>query len=280
MTLEELNAAAAADFLAGLNGVFEHAPWVAQRAAIRRPFATIASLHEAMMQVLLEAPEEETRAFLNGHPELAGDRLAADLTAESREEQLALGMAGTCGAADLARRNAEYRARFDFPFIICVARHTPADVLRSLDERLRRGPDEELAAAMSEVGHITRRRLMQRVEGPGVAASSGRLSCHVLDVAAGRPAQSLRVVLLQEGKVIAEVLTDGDGRSGAGLLPPGPLRQGRYELEFHAGAYFAARGAPTFYDTIPVRFVVTESEARYHIPLLLAPFGYSTYRGS
>ena len=64
------------------------------------------------------------------------------------------------------------------------------------------------------------------------------------------------------------------------MLSGAPLRQGRYELEFDAGAYFEGRGVPSFHGAIPVRFTVSESEAHYHIPLLLAPFSYTTYRGS
>jgi 2-oxo-4-hydroxy-4-carboxy-5-ureidoimidazoline decarboxylase len=259
--------------------VFEHAPWVAQRVTAQRPFQTVASLDAAMMEALRGASDSEVRAFLNGHPELSGDNLPTDLTDASQAEQSALGMAGTSGAAELAGLNRAYRDRFGFPFIICVARHTAANVLRSLQHRLRGDPADELQTSLAEIGHITRLRLLQRVHGAGAPPSAGRLSGHVLDVASGRPAPDLRVDLLQEGRRAVQALTDADGRV-SGLLPPGPLRQGQYELEFHAGAYFAARDVATFYDLIPVRFTISEAEAHYHIPLLLAPFGYSTYRGS
>ena len=277
MTLAELNGASPAAFVTALDGIFEHAPWVAERA-VGRPFADAAALHAALMQALRSASDDEIRAFLNGHPELAADKIATDLTPESTAEQRALGMAGTDGAADLHRLNAAHRDRFGIPFIICVARHSPANVLRQLHHRLTVSPDLALAAALDEVGHITRLRLAQRID--GAAPPSGRLSCHVLDVAAGKPAQGIAVELRQEGRAVATDTTDADGRIGPGLLAPGPLRQGIYELVFAAGAYFAARGTATFYDTIPVRFVVSESEGHYHIPLLLAPFAYSTYRGS
>jgi 2-oxo-4-hydroxy-4-carboxy-5-ureidoimidazoline decarboxylase len=276
LTLDHLNTTE--DFTTALDGIFEHAPWVAERTVARRPFPTVAALHAALMQTVTESPE--LVAFLNAHPELAADKLPTGLTAESASEQSGLAMTHAEGAADLPALNRAYRDRFGFPFIIAVARHTPENVIRSLRHRLTNDPAAERAAAIAEIGHITKLRLAARVTGPGAPSTSGHLSTHVLDVSCGGPAAGLAVTLRQEGRVIAETITDSDGRTGAHLLPPGPLRQGRYELRFDTSAYFAAKNADTLYETIPIPFRITESEARYHIPLLLAPFAYSTYRGS
>lgn len=276
--LATLNTAPIPDVVAALDGVFEHAPWVAERTAARRPFTTVAALHAALMQTAAEAPELD--ALLNAHPELAAEQLPTGLTAASTAEQTGLAMAQAEGAADLPALNRAYRDRFGFPFIIAVARHTPENVLRTLHGRLEHDPQAERATALDEIGHITKLRLMARISGPGAPATAGHLSTHVLDTSYGRPAAGLAVTLLQEGRPIADAITDADGRVGAALLPPGPLRQGRYELRFAAAAYFAATRAETLYDVIPIPFRITESEARYHIPLLLAPFAYSTYRGS
>ena len=109
------------------------------------------------------------------------------------------------------------------------------------------------------------------------------LSTHVLDVAAGLPAEGIAVTLCRidgERQRIAAATTDADGRVPAPF--GGTLKPGRYEIVFSVGAYFAHRNAQggAFYDEIPVRFVVESSAATYHVPLLLAPWGYSTYRGS
>ena len=287
LSLDALNAASPAEFAAALDGVFEHAPQIAERAAARRPFATVAALHDALMDVVRSAPEDETTAFLAAHPELAASNLPFDLTDASRREQSALGMADVDGAAALPALNRAYRDRFGIPFIVCVARHTGENVLRTLRARLARSPADEREAALDEVGRISRLRLLARVAepvrepaaGPGARPVAGHLSSHVLDLQSGRPASFLAVALLQEGREAASGATDADGRITA-LLPPGPLRQGRYELLFDAGAYFAARSIATFYDRVPVRFAIDQAEGRYHIPLLLAPYGYSTYRGS
>jgi 5-hydroxyisourate hydrolase len=108
------------------------------------------------------------------------------------------------------------------------------------------------------------------------------LSTHVLDTARGKPAEGIRIGLfaLAEGRRthVASATTDADGRAGAPLasgLAPGP-----YELLFAVADYFARGGVASFFDAIPVRFHVSEDGAHYHVPLLLSPWGYSTYRGS
>jgi 5-hydroxyisourate hydrolase len=110
------------------------------------------------------------------------------------------------------------------------------------------------------------------------------LSTHVLDTAAGRPAAGLAVRLeIQHGdewREIAREITDADGRV-ARLLPAGvALAAATYRLTFDTGGYFAADGAPGFYPHVPVVFTVRDAGQHHHVPLLLAPFGYSTYRGS
>jgi 5-hydroxyisourate hydrolase len=113
----------------------------------------------------------------------------------------------------------------------------------------------------------------------------GRLTTHVLDTTIGRPAVGVRVVLRREGETLplAEARTNADGRLDKPLLEGAAFQPGGYELEFHVGDYFRARGAaladPPFLDVIPLRFAVTE-DAHYHVPLLVSPYGYSTYRGS
>lgn len=116
----------------------------------------------------------------------------------------------------------------------------------------------------------------------------GRLTTHVLDTAQGRPAAGVRIELYRfEGsgsRLVAEALTNADGRCDKPLLEGEALSAGVYELVFHAGAYFDALGLdlpePKFLDLVPVRFGVAEPDGHYHVPLLLAPFGCATYRGS
>ena len=281
VALDTLNGADRTDFAAALEGVFEHAPWVAERTAEAREgqFPTVAALHDALMATLEAASPDEIVTFLNAHPELAASALPAGLTAESAAEQTGLSMAAAPGAADLPALNRAYRDRFGIPFIIGVARHTPENILRNLTSRLAADPVRERATALAEIRHITRLRLVARVSGPGAPPTAGHLSTHVLDTSLGRPAAGLAVTLHQEGRLLLTTTTDADGRT-AQLVPHGPLRQGHHSLTFATADYFSAHGHPVFYGSIPIPFLITEPEGRYHIPLLLSPFGYSTYRGS
>ena len=105
------------------------------------------------------------------------------------------------------------------------------------------------------------------------------LSTHVLDTALGRPAQGIRVTLSRGGKEIASAVTDADGRA-KDLQGKATLGEGAYDITFQVGAYFAAAKRETFYDRIVIEFKIGSAAQHYHVPLLLSPFGYSTYRGS
>ncbi len=116
---------------------------------------------------------------------------------------------------------------------------------------------------------------------------AGRLTTHVLDTASGKPAAKLRVDLFRiEGDRLTPLQsthTNDDGRCDSPLLTGTGMQSGAYELRFHVGEYFgskAARGETPFLDIVPIRFGIDDEKAHYHVPLLVAPFGYSTYRGS
>jgi len=104
------------------------------------------------------------------------------------------------------------------------------------------------------------------------------LTTHVLDIARGRPAAGVAIELLRDGELLATAVTNADGRTDGPLLEQ--LEAGTYELRFAVGGYFAAGGDPPFLDVVPVRFGVSDPGAHHHVPLLVAPGGYSTYRGS
>ena len=125
---------------------------------------------------------------------------------------------------------------------------------------------------------------------------AGYLTTHVLDTARGRPAEGLRVVLLRldgaggaggaaggRPERLGEAVTNADGRTDAPILPEALFRPGTYELRFHCGDYLerigAPGGRPRFLDVVPIRFGLAEAR-HHHVPLLLSPYGYSTYRGS
>ena len=116
----------------------------------------------------------------------------------------------------------------------------------------------------------------------------GQLTTHVLDTAGGVPAAGMKIEfsVLEAGhwKLLKTVVTDGDGRSEAPLLEGKKMVNGEYRLVFHVADYFRARGAvlpePPFLNRVPLRFGVADPDAHYHVPLLVSPWSYSTYRGS
>jgi len=109
------------------------------------------------------------------------------------------------------------------------------------------------------------------------------ITTHVLDTSRGRPAAGIHVELHRKSgenwKPVGEGRTDANGRCDT-LMGDGPAEAGTYRLIFHAAAYFQAQNTETFYSEIPVIFEVRDPKAHYHVPLLISPFGYSTYRGS
>lgn len=121
-----------------------------------------------------------------------------------------------------------------------------------------------------------------------MSADSGYLTTHVLDTARGSPAENLQIDLYRlDGEMrqhLVTLTTNDDGRTDVPILPADQFSTGEYELVFHAGAYLRHSGgiddAEKFFDMIPIRFTMTKEKSHYHVPLLLSPYGYSTYRGS
>lgn len=289
--LADLNQASPADFSAAVGDTFELAPWVAELAAARRPFGSVTALHEAMMGAVRAASRDQQLAFLRGHPDLAGKAARAGaLTDDSRREQASVGL-DTLSEEEFARfhrLNDAYKAKFGFPFIVCVRRRTRDSILAEFERRLRHDAATEFAAALQEIFYITRLRVAAKVTGEGMPRVDGRLSTHVLDTHVGRPAVGIAIELYEiagrRHHLIATAVTNIDGRTDAPLIGGRPLPIGRYELQFAVGDHFRRRGIaqsdPPFLDIVPLRFSIAEPEGHYHVPLLCTPWSYSTYRGS
>lgn len=291
MTLDQLNQASRPDFVHALGEVYENSPWVPERAYAGRPFGSVAALFNAMAAAVAGASDDEKLELIRSHPDLAGRAaLADDLTEASRTEQGALGL-NRLSQEEFRRfekLNAAYTERFGFPFVICVRRQTRDAILEAFERRVKNTRAQEVATALKEIDLIARLRIVQFVTGGYIDGMYGRLSTHVLDTRAGRPAAGIRIELYELGESatssLVETVTNADGRTDEPLLSGGPLRVGRYELRFHVGAYFAAQDAdlpqPAFLDVVPIRFAIAEPEGHYHVPLLVTPWSYSTYRGS
>jgi 2-oxo-4-hydroxy-4-carboxy-5-ureidoimidazoline decarboxylase len=290
--LSDLNACGKDDFVARLANIFEHSPWIAEQAASQRPFAGVAPLFAAMKAAVDRASAERRLALIKAHPDLADKtQRVAGLTAESNAEQNSVGLDRLSDAEydAFSRVNNAYRTKFGFPYIVCVRRHTRDSILRDFERRLPNDAKAEIQASIAEVCRIAALRLDQQVAADDRLAVHGRLSTHVLDTHSGRPAAGIAIELVElselgQSRVVARATTNADGRTDQPLIGGRPVPIGRYELTFNVGRYFAERKVPMsdppFLDQIPLRFSVSDPEGHLHVPLLVTPWSYATYRGS
>jgi 2-oxo-4-hydroxy-4-carboxy-5-ureidoimidazoline decarboxylase len=291
-SLNTINNADKTAFTAALGDVFEFAPWVVDAVYAARPFPTLASLFATMTATVRSADAQQRLGLIKGHPELAGQAARAGaLTADSNAEQASLGL-NRLSKTELTkfnRLNESYRAKFGIPFIICVRRHSKDSVLRQFERRLQNDQSAELDTALAEIFRIAALRLADRVTAPDQLKVHGRLSTHVLDTQAGRPAAGIAVELSEISAAgvthtIERAITNDDGRTNRPLIEGRPLPIGRYELRFAVGDYFANQTVlmadPPFLDTVPVQFAIADPEGHYHVPLLVTPWSYATYRGN
>jgi len=291
-SLAELNACSLSDFVATLANIFEHSPWIAEQASNARPFADLHQLFEAMKASVERAPAELRLALIKAHPDLASKtQRAAGLTADSTAEQDSVGLDRLSDAEYVAfeRVNNAYRSKFGFPYIVCVRRQTRDSILRDFERRLPNDAASEMRVSLGEICRIAALRLDQLITAEDRLPVVGRLSTHVLDTHGGKPAAGISVELIElsalgASRVVTRAVTNADGRTDQPLIGGRPVPIGRYELRFSVGDYFTARNVPLsdppFLDEIPLRFSVSEPEGHLHVPLLVTPWSYSTYRGS
>jgi hydroxyisourate hydrolase len=271
-------------------------PRWAEEVAAGAPHATADALLEQARRAATPLSLAEIDQALAEHPRIGqsaqGDGRAA---AFSRREQQAPDAGDTELAAALAAGNAAYEARFGRVFLIRAAGRTRAEILTELRRRLALDGEVELAVVgreLREIALLRLRQLLAEDEHGQEAASDGavgvarsRITTHVLDTTRGAPATGLEVTLERRvsgtdthWEVIARGRTDEDGRIST--LGPAVLPAGRYRVTFDTGGYLTASRLPVFYPEVAVTIELADPAAHYHVPLLLNPFGYSTYRGS
>lgn len=201
--------------------------------------------------------------------------------AATEQEQVA--NASSSVIEELAKANQAYREKFHFIFIVCATGKPADEMLRLLHDRLHNTYKEELAIAMGEQMKITLTRLMKLLpEADWSMLTKSQVTTHVLDTSIGMPASGITICLQQlafNWETIAQGITNSDGRI-ADLLPPNRiLPAGDYKLKFETAPYYRHRQVQGFYPIVEIQFTVMDNQ-HYHVPLLLNPFGYSTYRGS
>ena len=165
-TLDEVNRMSPREFSAAFGAVYEHSPWIAERALMRRPFASRLDLGLALHGALQGSSDDEKLALVRAHPTLAGKEAAAGtLTEASTREQAAAGL-GTLSPeqkAELAALNARYADAFGFPFVICARLNRRDAIFGTLRARLHNTREQELANAIAQIGEIARLRVADLV---------------------------------------------------------------------------------------------------------------------
>jgi 2-oxo-4-hydroxy-4-carboxy-5-ureidoimidazoline decarboxylase len=271
-----------------LGSIYEKSPWVVTEL-LKQKKLTFDSVTEiaAVLKKIVDSQDKETRLkLIQAHPDLAGKAaLAGDVTDESKAEQARAGLSTLTRDEmdEFNHLNDAYKSKFGFPFILAVRNATKFTILDAFRARLDNSTTHEFDQCMAQIHKIAWMRLLTTIEWKPV----GFLTCHVLDTARGCPAAGMRITLSKidngTSKEIRSFVTNDDGRTGR-ALDGHDFAPGTYEWVFHCGPYFAKSGLNTsgtpFLDDVPIRFGIDNPEDHYHVPLLVSPWSFSTYRGS
>ena len=220
-------------------------------------------------------------AFMH-HPRIGDVKSLAKKFAGKEQASVAAASAKTIKA--LANANKDYELKNGFIFIVCATGKSATEMLSLLEDRLVNTIGEELHIAMGEQMKISILRLQKLISG-GIwsALKPSQLTTHVLDTSIGKPGKgiSIRLQMPVNGnwQTIAQGITNADGRIGDLLPSQKNIIPGNYKLIFDTDGYFAAQKTKGFYPEVEIQFTITD-DAHYHVPLLINPYGYSTYRGS
>lgn len=226
--------------------------------------------------------EAEWLESFTHHPKIGDVKSLAEKFAG--KEQAAVGTAGKEVIEALAKANTDYENKFGFIFIVCATGKSAEEMLRLMNDRLKNSREEELGIAMGEQHKITVIRFKKLIdEGDWKNLKVSQLTTHVLDTSIGKPGKDITIRLKHcvnnNWQTLAQGVTNSDGRI-ADLLPPNRnLASGNYKMVFETEAYFRSTGTKGFYPSVEIEFTVFD-DTHYHVPLLINPYGYSTYRGS
>jgi 5-hydroxyisourate hydrolase/2-oxo-4-hydroxy-4-carboxy-5-ureidoimidazoline decarboxylase len=249
----------------------------------RFPFFSEESLIDAATNAWYQQCSEADWKESFGHHPKIGDKQSLKQKFAGKE-QAGVALASDETVEALARANSDYENKFGFIFIVCATGRTADEMLQLCTDRIKNNTSEELRIAMGEQQKITIIRLRKLLsEANFNFLKMSQITTHILDTSAGKPAKDVSIRLQQKTgeswQTIAQGVTNADGRI-ADLLPSGKiLATGVYKMVFDTGAYFANNNVEGFYPEVDIQFMIAD-DSHYHVPLLINPFGYSTYRGS
>jgi 5-hydroxyisourate hydrolase/2-oxo-4-hydroxy-4-carboxy-5-ureidoimidazoline decarboxylase len=247
------------------------------------PFSSEKQLVDLSSAVWYEQCDEtDWRESFTHHPKIGDVKSLTEKFAGKEQAGVAVATAETIQA--LAKANADYESKFGFIFIVCATGKSATEMLQLLLDRLQNRAEEELHIAMGEqqkISIIRFKKLLTAANFDFLRVS--QITTHVLDTAVGLPGKdiSIRMQAMRNGtwQTIAQGITNADGRIPDLLPQERILKPATYKMVFDTGSYFKKQNLKTFYPAVEIIFN-TFDEAHYHVPLLVNPFGYSTYRGS
>lgn len=244
------------------------------------PFSSCKELVEKATDIWYnQCNADDWRESFSHHPKI-GDTSSLEKK-YAGDEQSGLKDATSSTINSLAKANKQYEHKFGFIFIVCATGKSADEMLRLVKDRHANNLTDELNIAMGEQHKITIIRLKKLLTKENWSwLKPSQLTTHVLDTSIGKPGKGITIKLsTAKGQLIAQGVTNGDGRIADLLAPERLLSPGNYKMVFDTGKYFAANNIKGFYPEVEIQFTTTD-DSHYHVPLLINPFGFSTYRGS
>jgi hydroxyisourate hydrolase len=254
----------------------------AQAMVRARPFPSAAAMMDLGDAVWVSLDAADWFEAFAAHPRIGETSSGSGTSALEVVEQSGVRLADADARRRLAEGNGQYEARFGYIFIVCATGKSVEQMLEILEARLKNDPHEELRIAAEEQRQITRLRLGKLLDEE--TGARHMITTHVLDTARGGPAVGITVILElrhhSEWSPIGRGTTDESGRVTS-LTTDKELLPGTYRLTFDTGTYLRDQGiSMPFFPEAKITFYVHDPDEHYHVPLLLSPFGYSTYRGA
>lgn len=247
------------------------------------PFADEKQLVETATEIWYhQCSQEDWLESFTHHPKIGDVKSLTEKFAGKEQASVAVATSETIES--LAEANTHYETKFGFIFIVCATGKSATEMLQLLHDRLKNSPEEEREIAMGEQQKITIIRFKKLLtEADFSFLKVSQITTHVLDTAIGKPGKDISIRLQkkvgQHWQTIAQGITNADGRIPDLLPQHRNLKPDVYRMVFDTGMYYGKTHTQTFYPEVEIQFT-TFDQTHYHVPLLVNPFGYSTYRGS
>ncbi|WCO01204.1 2-oxo-4-hydroxy-4-carboxy-5-ureidoimidazoline decarboxylase [Psychroserpens ponticola] len=288
ITLEQLNLLSEQEAFSKLEQCCVSKTWAGKMVEIR-PFSSENELIKTAASIWYnDCSVEDFKEAFTGHPKIGNVDSLKEKFAHTADwagnEQSKVADANMETIEALAKANELYEDKFGYIFIVSASGKSAEEMLAIVNSRLNNNTEDEIYVAMNEQHKITVIRLAKLIEDLSKKADlSSHLTTHALDTSIGVPAKHMLITLKglrnNQWKPMSVGITNNDGRI-SDVLPPGQLLSpGNYTMTFNTANYYKNNNQNGFYPEASIQFEVTDG-SHYHIPLLINPFGYSTYRGS